>query len=70
MRHSICGFLIGFCLIKSSFSQDTVQLKTLSDITIVGKNSKSDYQQMPEIVGTNIYAGKKKFIDCDGQCTR
>lgn len=62
MRYSICGFFIGFCLIKSSFSQDTVQHKTLSDITIVGKNSKSDYQQMPEIVGTNIYAGKKSSL--------
>ena len=59
------GFIIilfNCCLINSSFSQDTVQLKTLSDITIVGKNSKSDYQQMPEIVGTNIYAGKKSSL--------
>jgi Fe(3+) dicitrate transport protein len=28
----------------------------------VGRNSKSDYQQMPEIVGTNIYAGKKNTL--------
>ena len=54
--------LFNCCLINSSFSQDTVQLKTLSDITIVGKNSKSDYLQMPEIVGTNIYAGKKSSL--------
>jgi Fe(3+) dicitrate transport protein len=54
--------LFNCCLINFSFSQDTVQLKTLSDITIVGKNSKSDYQQMPEIVGTNIYAGKKSSL--------
>ncbi|MFN0081149.1 MAG: TonB-dependent receptor family protein [Ferruginibacter sp.] len=37
-------------------------MKFLPDITIVGKNSKSDYQQMPEIVGTNIYAGKKSTL--------
>jgi Fe(3+) dicitrate transport protein len=34
----------------------------LKDVTIVGRNSKSDYQQMPEIVGTNIYAGKKNAL--------
>ena len=28
----------------------------------MGRNSKSDYQQMPEIVGTNIYAGKKNAL--------
>ena len=36
--------------------------KYLSDITLVGRYSKSDYQQMPEIVGTNIYAGKKNAL--------
>ena len=36
--------------------------KYLADITIVGRYSKSDYQQMPEIVGTNIYAGKKNAL--------
>ena len=41
---------------------DTSHIKNLPDITIVGKNSKSDYQQMPEIVGTNIYAGKKSTL--------
>ncbi len=34
--------------------------KNLPDITVVGQHSKSDIQQMPEIVGTSIYAGKKK----------
>jgi len=34
----------------------------LTEITIVGRDSKSDYQQMPEIVGTNIYAGKKNTL--------
>ncbi|MCY7291263.1 MAG: TonB-dependent receptor, partial [Ferruginibacter sp.] len=43
-------------------AQNTDSMKFLPDITIVGKNSKSDYQQMPEIVGTNIYAGKKSTL--------
>lgn len=34
----------------------------LPDITIVGRYSKSDYQQLPEIVGTSIYAGKKNAL--------
>ena len=38
------------------------QGKNLPEITIVGRGSKSDYQQMPEIVGTNIYAGKKSTL--------
>lgn len=57
--------------VLSIFSAATAQVKTvidtgvikyLPDVTIVGKNSKSDYQQMPEIVGTNIYAGKKNAL--------
>ena len=41
---------------------DTAVTSYLPDITVVGKNSKSDYQQMPQIVGTNIYAGKKNAL--------
>ncbi len=41
---------------------DTLKVKYLPDVTVVGRNSKSDYQQMPEIVGTNIYAGKKNAL--------
>ena len=36
--------------------------KYLPDVTLVGRNSKSDIQQMPEIVGTSIYAGKKNSL--------
>jgi Fe(3+) dicitrate transport protein len=36
--------------------------KYLPDITVVGRNSKSDYQQMPEVVGISIYAGKKNAL--------
>lgn len=36
--------------------------KSLPDITVVGRNSRSDMQQLPEIVGTSIYAGKKNAL--------
>ncbi|WP_276503102.1 TonB-dependent receptor family protein [Terrimonas pollutisoli] len=36
--------------------------KYLPEITVVGRGSKSDYQQMPEVVGTSIYAGKKNTL--------
>ncbi len=36
--------------------------KYLPDVTIVGRNSKTDIQQLPEIVGTSIYAGKKNAL--------
>ncbi len=51
-------------LSTSSFADDSThpQHKYLPDITVVGKNSKSDYQQMPEVVGTSIYAGKKNAL--------
>lgn len=42
--------------------KDTTVITNLPDVTVVGRHSKSDYQQMPEIVGTNIYAGKKSAL--------
>jgi len=42
--------------------KDSTHWHSLKDVTIVGRNSKSDYQQIPEIVGTNIYAGKKNAL--------
>lgn len=47
---------------KTADNDTTPQHRYLSEITIVGRNSKSDYQQMPEIVGTSIYAGKKNAL--------
>lgn len=41
---------------------DSLQSSTLPEITIVGENSTSDLQQLPEIVGTTIYAGKKNAL--------
>ena len=55
-----------FVLVQKNTAQgtikDTAQWKKLQDITVVGRNSKSDYQQLPEIVGTTIYAGKKNAL--------
>jgi Fe(3+) dicitrate transport protein len=49
---------------QKTFIDDSTkpQHKYLPDITVVGRQSKSDYQQMPEIVGTSIYAGKKNAL--------
>jgi Fe(3+) dicitrate transport protein len=48
--------------IAQNKASDSTLGKNLPDVTVVGRNSKSDYQQMPEIVGTNIYAGKKNAL--------
>jgi Fe(3+) dicitrate transport protein len=42
--------------------QDSLQHQYLPSITVVGNQSKSDIHQMPEIVGTSIYAGKKNAL--------
>lgn len=49
---------------KNNIQKDsTVSIhKYLPDVTVVGRNSKSDIQQLPEIVGTSIYAGKKNAL--------
>ena len=47
---------------KTNIEKDTTTWFNLKDVTIVGRSSKSDYQQLPEIVGTNIYAGKKNAL--------
>lgn len=48
---------------QSKTEEDTLpKHHYLREITIVGRGSKSDYQQMPEVVGTNIYAGKKSTL--------
>lgn len=41
---------------------DTFPATYLKDITLVGLNSTSDIQQMPEVVGTGVYAGKKSSL--------
>jgi len=49
---------------KKIFHDDSTKPahKYLPDITVVGRFSKSDYQQLPEVVGTSIYAGKKNAL--------
>ncbi|MFZ1530163.1 MAG: TonB-dependent receptor [Ferruginibacter sp.] len=47
---------------QNNSSTDTLFHKDLPDITLVGRGSKKDMLQMPEIVGTNIYAGKKNAL--------
>ncbi|MBB1287388.1 hypothetical protein HRH25_23635, partial [Flavisolibacter sp. BT320] len=70
MMRNICTAI---CLLGSvsSFSQkdslqtpksDTIPQRYLQEVTVVGRGSKSDYQQMPEVVGTYIYAGKKNAL--------
>ena len=59
----LLAILIAVPFVNDTQAQnDTLKVKYLPDVTVVGRNSKSDYQQMPEIVGTNIYAGKKNAL--------
>ena len=66
MKTQLCIFIYLFFAINSQaqFVDDSTkpQHKFLPDITVVGRYSRSDYQQMPEVVGTNIYAGKKNAL--------
>lgn len=58
----VFGFFITSIKAQENKEGDTIHLNILNDITVVGRNSKNDYQKMPEIVGTNIYAGKKSTL--------
>lgn len=71
MKQILLTFCLGVCFYSHAQSDSVSTLhkdstapvhKYLSEITVVGRGSKSDYQQMPEIVGTNIYAGKKSTL--------
>jgi Fe(3+) dicitrate transport protein len=68
MRICVLPCCVLFLFLNKSFAQETsknkdsLSYKNLPDITIVGKNSNSDIQQMPEIVGTSIYSGKKSAL--------
>ena len=63
---TVVGLLSGLNVIaqvnKEIETDSFFQHKSLPELTIVGRGSSSDYQQMPEIVGTNIYAGKKNAL--------
>jgi Fe(3+) dicitrate transport protein len=47
--------------IQAQQKQDSTH-SYLPEITVVGLGNKSDLQQLPEIVGTSIYAGKKNAL--------
>jgi Fe(3+) dicitrate transport protein len=49
-------------LAQESDQTDSSHIKYLSEITLVGRTNRSDLQQIPEIVGTSIYAGKKSSL--------
>jgi Fe(3+) dicitrate transport protein len=60
---------IGFCFVgiapviaQVEHSADSMKHQYLKEITIVGNQSKRDIHQLPEIVGTSIYAGKKNAL--------
>jgi Fe(3+) dicitrate transport protein len=42
--------------------EDTLTTRILPELTLVGRGSKSDIHQLPQIVGTSIYAGKKSSL--------
>jgi Fe(3+) dicitrate transport protein len=62
MKYILFLFNILITSILIAQDQDTIPTRILSEITVVGQKSKSDIHQMPEIVGTNIYAGKKSAL--------
>lgn len=62
MKYCIMILLSIGCVYSSAQEQDSIPVRILSEITIVGKDSRSDIHQLPEIVGTNIYAGKKSSL--------
>ena len=47
---------------KTTTDTSNLHIQNLPDITVVGKNSKSDIHQLPEVIGTFIYAGKKNAL--------
>lgn len=56
--------LYGSAQQKDPIKKDTVDRfnTVMPEVTVVGRNSTSDIHQMPEIVGTSIYAGKKSSL--------
>lgn len=64
-----CLVVLAFTLLSTySFAQnrltieDTLTTRILPELTLVGRGSKSDIHQLPQIVGTSIYAGKKSSL--------
>ena len=69
MKHRLlimgCWMIFGsaFAQKQTEINADTLSAKEyLPDVTIVGKDSRNDIHQMPEVVGTHIFAGKKNSM--------
>ena len=60
----VAGFVLAIAgnVLAQDDTSSFFRYKHLPDITVVGRNSNKDVQQMPEIVGTSIYAGKKSSL--------
>ncbi len=60
----LLGLSLSLSAQQKTVVKDTTepQHKYLPDVTVVGRYSKTDIQQLPEIVGTSIYAGKKNAL--------
>lgn len=58
-----CSLLLlsGVFAAQAGYSQDTTR-QYLPEITVVGRNLSRDIHQLPEVVGTSIYAGKKNAL--------
>lgn len=61
-----CLTLLTFITVAQSqdnrAAADSLHIQYLPELTVVGLGSKTDIQQIPEIVGTTIYAGKKNAL--------
>jgi Fe(3+) dicitrate transport protein len=74
MQRKLIGLFVTVISALATFAQETaathsgkvsdtsIKFNYLKEITVVGRGSRSDIQQLPEIVGTNIYAGKKNAL--------
>lgn len=67
MKHWIVSFVLSTSALGSvaqNIQRDTARIHTkyLSDITVVGRNTRADIHFLPEIVGTQINAGKKNSL--------
>ncbi len=69
MMSKIYCFLAGLMIIgqvnaqRFKVSGDTLSKEEyLPDVTVVGKNTRQDIHQLPEIVGTHVFAGKKNAL--------
>jgi len=67
MKSRFILFMLQSLLVSGILAQnipaiDSAHVKYLAEITLVGRANRSDLQQIPEIVGTAIYAGKKSSL--------